>query len=638
MNKNIQFTSTIGLIFILAIFVGCGDKKQADNEALAETKTKSKDQQSSQSIEANTKNSEQQAITGTLPDNIVWHTNTEDKIFADPNATKGGTFNTFIPSFPLTLRTVGPDSNGSFAGYLRGLQMGLLDFHPNTMNPIPALATHWAFDEDQKTIYYKLDPDAQWSDGQQITADDYLFTLTFMRSEHIIAPWYNEYYTTQITEVIKYDEYTIAVKSANAKPRDELIAATSLSPTPEHFHVLNENWVQDFNWKNPPTTSAYVIHEVKKGKYVSFKRLENWWGKDKQFYQYRFNVNKIKVKVIRDQNIAWTHFLKGELDSFALLLPKFWHKKAVGESFDQGLIQKVQFYNNLPQPAYGLWLNASDPLLKDINLRLGLAYSMNVQKVISTVLHDDYDRLDSHHVGFGNYSNAEIKARKFDLDKADHYFNLAGWVTRGPDGVRIKNKQSLSLEIVYGSPHHTDRLVILREEALKAGVELNLKLVDSSAAFKQVLEKKHQIASMAWSGGGISPRYWEHYHSLNADKPQTNNITNTNDKVLDQKIETYRKELSLEKRVKQAHELEQMIHDSAVMIPMTKVPYTREAIWAWVKLPSFYANKRSDALTSVFGDGLFWVDSDLKSTIKNHTYDAKSFKKTTIIDKTWLQE
>ena len=83
---------------------------------------------------------------------------------------------------------------------------------------------------------------------------------------------------------------------------------------------------------------------------------------------------------------------------------------------------------------------------------------------------------------------------------------------------------------------HTPRLVILKEEARKAGIELNLQLLDASAGFKQILEKKHQIAWMGWAGGGLTPRYWQFFYSANAHIPQTNNITNTDDSLMDEKI------------------------------------------------------------------------------------------------------
>ena len=632
-NIPIKKQCLIFVFTLLASLSGCeGDSIENEKKTLSPSETKSENISEQSFEEAPVTPGEK------LPEDLQWLTNTQDNIFADLRATKGGVYRNYILSFPLTLRLVGPDSNGGFAGYLRALQLSLVDFHPNTLNPIPALATHWAFDEDQKTVYYKLDSDARWSDGKASTADDYLYLLEFMRSKHIIAPWYNEYFTKQITKIIKFDNYTIAIQAGNAKPQDELLAATALSPKPRHFHQLDESWVQNYNWKLEPTTAAYVIDKVKKGKYIEFKRQKDWWAKDKKFFQYRFNVDKVRVKVIRDQNIAWTHFLKGDLDSFSLVLPNYWHEKARGEQFDNGYIHKIKFYNDLPQPSAGMWINTAKKPLDDINIRLGLAHGINIDKVINTVLRGDYERLESHHVGFNDYSNTTIKPRPFDLKKSDHYLNLAGWSEYGDDGIRVKEGNRLAFEVNYGAQHHTDRLVVIKEEAKKAGIELNLKLLDSSASFKQVLEKKHQIAWMAWSGGGLSPRFWEFYHSTNANKPQTNNITNTSSPELDMLIEAYRKELSKEKRIQQAHQLEQMIHDSGVMIPTTKVPYTREGYWAWLKLPSFKGNKRSSSLVSVFGDGLFWIDSEFKKEVQTAKKMGKPLPVGNIIDKTWKRK
>ena len=44
-------------------------------------------------------------------------------------------------------------------------------------------------------------------------ADDYIHTLEFMRSDKIVAPWYNNYYSEQILDVKKYDDHTISVTS-----------------------------------------------------------------------------------------------------------------------------------------------------------------------------------------------------------------------------------------------------------------------------------------------------------------------------------------------------------------------------------------------------------------------------------------
>ena len=81
------------------------------------------------------------------------------------------------------MRRVGPDSNGSFAGYLRPNHFGPVALHPDTRRPIPALATHWAFGDDRRSIYYRLNPEARWSDGVPVTAGDFVFAEQFMRSD-----------------------------------------------------------------------------------------------------------------------------------------------------------------------------------------------------------------------------------------------------------------------------------------------------------------------------------------------------------------------------------------------------------------------------------------------------------------------
>jgi microcin C transport system substrate-binding protein len=117
------------------------------------------------------------ALPDKLPDDLVWQTNLSDPIFADSNAKRGGRFRSFVTTFPLTLRLVGPDSNGSFASYMRANNLSLVGIHPNTLKPIPELATEWALGSDGHTIYFHLDPDARWSDGTPVTADDYVFGL-----------------------------------------------------------------------------------------------------------------------------------------------------------------------------------------------------------------------------------------------------------------------------------------------------------------------------------------------------------------------------------------------------------------------------------------------------------------------------
>ncbi len=202
-----------------------------------------------------------------LPDGLIWETNNEDPVFSSPHAKKGGVYRDSLQGFPLTIRSAGPDANGIFANYIRSYQMGLTNIHPNTNNPMPELATHWAFADDGVTVFYKLDPNATWSDGMPVTANDFIFTRDFMRSEYIIDPFANNWFTNEITDVQKHGEDIISVKYVTPRPENDLLYYTNVIPVARHFHKLDENWVTDYNWLIEPNTGAYTMTTVEKGKY-----------------------------------------------------------------------------------------------------------------------------------------------------------------------------------------------------------------------------------------------------------------------------------------------------------------------------------------------------------------------------------
>ena len=553
-----------------------------------------------------------------LPKDLDWQTNEKPTPFAAPDAKKGGTYRTFISSFPLTLRTVGPDSNGSFCSYLRNINLSLVAIHSNTEELVPSLATHWAYDKDQKTVYYKLDPRARWSDGQPIRADDYLFALEFMRSKYIQDPWCNDNYTKELLEVRKYDDLTISITGRNAKPRKDLHYYYSLNPLPRHFYHLDENFIKNYNWKAPPVSGPYMVDERKleKGKSVTFVRVKDWWAQDLPFYKNRFNVDVVKFIVIRDINVAFEYFKKGEIDNFTCTLPEYWHEKLKGDVFDKGYVVKEWFYTDAPQPQMGLFVNTAHPILKDLDVRLGLAYALNIELMLKTLLRGDYFRLQHGYVGYGPYTNNAIKALPFDLDKANEHLVKAGWSRRGPDGIRVKDGQRLAFTVSFPYKHHAERLALLREEAKKAGIELNLELLDPSACFKKLLEKKHELDWGAY-GTGFRPAYWEFYHSENANKPQTNNVTNTADPKLDALIDRARASVDEAEVIALGKEIQAIIHNKCVFIPSYMAPYFRETYWRYVKLPKVASTRVAEEMFDPTEPGLFWIDGDeRKNTIE----------------------
>ncbi|MGB8509318.1 MAG: peptide ABC transporter substrate-binding protein [Pyrinomonadaceae bacterium] len=54
---------------------------------------------------------------------------------------------------------------------------GLVEYDPKTMEPIPAIAEKWEANEDSSVFVFHLRRDARWSDGNPITAQDFVYSI-----------------------------------------------------------------------------------------------------------------------------------------------------------------------------------------------------------------------------------------------------------------------------------------------------------------------------------------------------------------------------------------------------------------------------------------------------------------------------
>jgi microcin C transport system substrate-binding protein len=579
-----------------------------------------------------------------IPSDLIWLTNDADPIFASSEAKKGGAINTYMYNFPLTFRLFGPDSSGSFSTYLSTSQLSLISLHPNTEKIIPQLASHWAFGKDNRTMYFKLYKNALWSDGKPVTAHDFAYKIEFARSDYIQDPAVNKHYREEIDKIIVYDDYTLAV--VLSKPKPDLYLYTNITPISRHFYKeLNKDFVQKYNWEIQPTTGPYTITDFKKGKYVTFTRIKNWWAKDLKYYKYRFNFDKIKFKVIKEINVIWELFKKGDIDVFPAMSPEYWYDKSNTKVFNNGYINKIWFFNDTRQSASGLFLNQDVEIFKDKNVRYAFAHAMNFDKIINEILRNEYYRLDHGYVGYGKYTNNNIKAREYDIDKVNYYMKKSGW-SRGNDGIWKKNNNRFSVELSFSGESSMSSFVVLKEEAQKAGIELKLENLDSATLYKKVFEKKHEVVAIAWSTG-VRPAFRTQYHSDYAHKKQNNNITNTDDKELVKLIDEYKDTINEDERIKLSHIIQKKIHEIGSYIPSHMIPYARQMYWRWWKLPAIPGTKNSeDTLFHPFVDytngfstgGLYWFDEEIYKETKQAMKKGIKFKPVTIIDDTYKME
>ena len=574
-----------------------------------------------------------------LPSDLVWEDGMELEEFGSSEAKKGGTFYYFFPDFPRTLRVIGPDASSAFRNYLLdNVTLGLAARHPN--NPsigengftyYAELAKEWSLDKANNTAYIRLRPEATWSDGVPITVDDFFYSIYFHTSEHHQQPFYINYYNRNIVRLVKYDDYTFSITVAEQKP-DFTGSVLALPPMPmHHYGVMDEDYIDKFQWVFQPTTGPYVIRkkDINKGNFIRLNRNDNWWAKDLKFQRYRYNFDVILISTIRDYEKAIEVFKKGEIDIFPINITHWWHEKVANDDplVTSGYIHKYIFYNDRQRSTRGIWINKAVAPMDDINIRRGFQYSMNWGRVINEYNRGDYKRLNTVNDGYGPFSHPSLKARAFDVEKALEYFAKAGYNSRNDEGILIdENGETLRITLTTPWPSAENELTILQEEALKVGLDLNLDLLDFTTGLKKVNEKKHQVAYMGVGGGAeMTPRYWEYFHSKNAFQnafledesanperklqPNTNNTMSVADPKMDKLIEIYRSSSSAEEMQGLSHQILEIIHEEAVFNPGYYRPHIRTASWRWVHWPEDHNVRIASNFEEFY---LAWIDEDEK--------------------------
>lgn len=576
-----------------------------------------------------------------IPADLVWENGIDQPEIGDPAAKKGGVFRRYIPTFPPTIRPFGDNSNNSFRGDLYDyIDIPLVTLHPETMKIIPGLAREWAVSGDGRTIYFKLDPEACYSDGKPVRARDFLVGVYLRVSDHIVNPYAKQFYRKNVAQVAMYDDLTVSVSLPEAKIYAPFIAG-ALPPSPPHFYSeYGSDYKERYQWRFPPTTGAYEVlqKDIIKGASITQTRVRDWWARDRKYYRYRFNPDKIVHTVVRDDSKAFELFRAGELDTFFLTRPERWYEKSEIEPVYKGHIERVTFYNRYPKVPLGLYLNVSKPLLNDRNVRIGIHHAMNWQKVIDVMYRGDYQRLNAFNEGYTIFSDPSIKARPYSIDLARESFRAAGFTAEGRDGILTKpDGTRLSLAVTYGSMPIYDRIfAILREEAKRCGFELRLDGLEATVSYKKEMQKQHEMAFGSWLISPPVPDFHQFLHSTNAFdekgslKPQTNNTfvwaRPDTDALCDQ-VRTGRTTTELKDA---AWKLQHIMHDEAIFVPGFSVDFVRIGSWRWVRWPDCENTRFSPPVVydphEVF---VFWVDDEMKSETQAARRTGKAFPEST---------
>ncbi|MBI4403860.1 MAG: ABC transporter substrate-binding protein [Deltaproteobacteria bacterium] len=498
----------------------------------------------------------------------------------NPKAPKGGSITIALPGYPKSLLSY--TANEQMSQTISSLVLeSLLDMDVKTYDFIPLLASEWKISPDKKIFTFKLNPNARFSDGTKVTAEDIKFTWdAIMNPKHKTAPFRSVFASIESCQVLDETTVQFRAKYLHFKNLEKLAGLTVL---PRHFFSKGD-FNKSFNSKLLGS-GPYVLGEVKQGERIILTRNPNWWGAGLPQNVGKYNFDKIVYKSTNDPNVQFEVFKRGDLDVYAFYSAKMWTTQTSGRPFDKNYIAKLRAETSIPSGMQGFFWNLRRPLFKDRRVRLALSHLTNRERWVKDLFYNNY-QISAGILNLNSeYRSPQIKPVPYDPKKARQLLNEAGWTEVGKDGILVKDGLRFEFELLEDNPMSSRYLTLYQEDLKNMGIKLNIRVVDWATALKLSDDRQFDAKSIKLTGSIHPSDFRQIWGSEEADIKGSTNYTgykNPDVDTLAQKIdETFDKAL----RIPLVRKLEEMIHhDQPIAMAWELVGY-RLAYWNKFSFP-----------------------------------------------------
>ena len=291
----------------------------------------------------------------------------------------------------------------------------------------PMAAESWSQSEDGLTWTFKLRTDLVWSDGEPLTAEDYVFALQRAATSGYDFAWYWDFAGgikgwKEVTEgtadvstlgLVAVDDHTIEVTTTAPKPY--LPSVTSLwYPVPKHkVDELGDDWA--LNVESIVSSGPFEIESWEKSNNsVVFVKSDTYVG------PWQAQIDRLEVDPsLGAPEVGLPAFLAGDTDYSFLNTGQV----PVAMSADPEGIRK----NAVFATSYISYDLESEPF-NDVNVRRAFYYAIDRDELTSTVLKDIAIPAGSIlPPGYPGYNPDVVAQATFDPEKAKQFLADAGY-------------------------------------------------------------------------------------------------------------------------------------------------------------------------------------------------------------------
>lgn len=343
---------------------------------------------------------------------------------------------------------------------------------PRLVTEIPSIE-NGGVSEDGLTITLHLRDNIVWSDGEPITAADFLFTYDIIMDPANAVD--SQYPYDMLASIEAPDERTVVMRFD--EPFVPWLGTFWRVVLPRHIlePVYQEQGsIVEAEWNLAPTVGCgpYVFAEWESGSFIRYVRNENYWAGQAK-------IDEIYVQFVPDDASQTAALVAGDADVGTF--PPLSDVPALQEAGLNIMVQSSG-YNE------GWFFNFRDmasSAIQDVRVRQAIAMALDRQAIADDLLLGLTTVSESYWDGMPEYVSPEIEAWSFDQAAAAQLLEDAGWTDTDGDGIR-EDAAGNDLTIVHCTTTREvrqDIQAVAQQQLRQVGINLDIQHYDSDILF-----------------------------------------------------------------------------------------------------------------------------------------------------------
>ncbi|MPY65397.1 ABC transporter substrate-binding protein [Deinococcus sp. SDU3-2] len=362
-----------------------------------------------------------------------------------------------------------------------------------------------------KRFVVKIREGMKFSDGQPITADDFVTTMRIHMDDKVGSNSFDSFRLAgKPITIKKIDNYTVQFDfpqvSSGAYER------MAFTPWPDHVfgkayreggaEAIKKMWTLGTNPNQIVSPGMWTLGSYRAGERAVLERNERWgeWNKDSRGNALPY-LASASYRIVGDANAALAAYLAGQIDSVAVRNAD--DLAQIKRAMDAGRLKATLIPNVSPQATSQWitfnWNKAGDPfkqkLFRDVRFRRAMSHIANRKAMVDLALGGlGTETYYSVYPIFRQQIAAGASAPKYpyNLQAATNLLRQMGFTKKNAQGYLVDNSGKVlefNLSTNAGNTVREQLGRIFADEAKKVGVKVNFTPIDFNNLVNQLTSK-----------------------------------------------------------------------------------------------------------------------------------------------------